>query len=265
MPSDRPTRAALRDRVLADLSSAIGDQRAMLRRSVERALAIVAAGLADGLWARLEWLEAQLLPDRCDEQFLARWAALYRTPRNDGEALDDWRARVLHRIGNPPRGGAQGDYAAWARSVAGVQKAWEIPLLLGPGSVGVLFAALDSDGAYAPDATHALRQAVQDALDDHKPLGGIRPVAIAPSPRAIDLEIRLRPLNASTRAAVTLALRQFFAALTPGQTVLLSQLRRVIGAAPGVVDHRVLRPTTDTKLTRCAMPVLGQLTFLGGL
>ena len=115
------------------------------------------------------------------------------------------------------------------------------------------------------DVIYVLCQAVQDALDDHKPLGGIRPVAIAPSPRAIDLQIRLRLLNASTRAAVTLALRQFFAALTPGQTVLLSQLRRVIGAAPGVVDHRVLRPTTDTKLTHCAMPVLGQLTFLGGL
>lgn len=260
MSSDRPSRIDLRDRALSDLAVALGEQRAFLRRSVERALAGVVVGLADGLWDRLSWLHTQLLPDTCGEEFLGRWAAIYRVPRKDAETLADWRGRVLHRIGHPPRGGAQGDYAAWALEVSGVSRAWELPLLLGPGSVGVLFAAAASDGGYDAEATSGLRAQVQAALDAHKPLGGIRPVAVAPAPRALDLHLKLTPHTEAVQTAVATAVRQHLASLAPGTTVLWSQLRGVVSAAAGVTDHRLRSPTTDVPVSRCSLPVLGTVT-----
>lgn len=264
MSYERPTRTELRDRAVADLSSALGEQRAFVRRSVERALAVVVSGLADGLWDRLAWLHTQLLPDRCGEEFLSRWAAIYQVPRKESESLTDWRGRVLKRIGNPTRGGASGDWAFWALEVPGVSKAWEKPRQLGAGSVGVLFAALADDGTYDLSATSAARAKVQAVLDAHKPLGGCRPVAIVPGAKAIRVEVGLPTAIASDialREAIRTALAQHFAQSAPGESVLLSQLRRVVGSVQGVTDHRVLAPTTDIPLSDCSLPVLGELTF----
>lgn len=261
MISSRPSRETLRDRALSDLAGALGGQHAFLRRSVERALAGVIVGLADGLWDRLAWLSAQILPDRCGEEFLGRWAAIYQVPRKDDESIADWRGRILHRIGHPPRGGAQGDWAYWALLVPGVSRAWERPLLLGPGSVGVLFAVLDADGGYDAGASSAARAAVQAELGARKPIGGIRPVAIAPAAAVLDCAIKLSPNTAATQAAVTAALRQHLAAQAPGCTVYWSQLRSVIASAGGVIDHRLLRPGGDTAVARCSLPVLGTVTF----
>lgn len=264
MSYERPTRTELRDRAVADLSSALGEQRAFVRRSVERALAVVVAGLADGLWDRLAWLHTQLLPDRCGEEFLSRWAAIYQVPRKESESLADWRGRVLKRIGSPPRGGASGDWAFWALSVPGVSKAWEKPRQLGAGSVGVLFAVLADDGTYDLTATNTARAQVQAALDAKKPLGGCRPVAIVPGAKNIRIQVGLPTAIASDtalREAIRQALAQHFAQATPGAAVLLSQLRRVVGSVPGVTDHRVYVPTTDIPLSDCQLPVLGELTF----
>ena len=41
------------------------------------------------------------------------------------ETPDQLRVRVLRRLATPPRGGAAGDYEAWALEVPGVARAWE--------------------------------------------------------------------------------------------------------------------------------------------
>ena len=46
------------------------------------------------------------------------------TGGTDAETDDQLRARILHRIQNPPMGGAQADYVTWALAVPGVTRAW---------------------------------------------------------------------------------------------------------------------------------------------
>ena len=45
----------------------------------------------------------------------------------DQESDDDLRARILHRIQNPPMGGALADYVTWALACPGVTRAWAAP------------------------------------------------------------------------------------------------------------------------------------------
>lgn len=75
MPFERPTLTALRQRAEADLGVEAG-----LRRSVERVLARVLAGMAHGLHGHLDWVYRQAFPDTADPEYLERWATLFGVP-----------------------------------------------------------------------------------------------------------------------------------------------------------------------------------------
>ena len=81
------------------------------------------------------------------------------TGGTDTETDDQLRARILHRIQNPPMGGAQADYVTWALAVPGVTRAWAAPEQ-GPGTITVRFLMddlrADDDGWPTPADVQAV-------------------------------------------------------------------------------------------------------------
>lgn len=88
MPFDRPTLRVLSDRVRADLRAYTAGGDALLRRSVERVLTRVLAGLTHGLHGHVAWVARQILPDGSEEDGVLRWARILGiTPRPAAPAV----------------------------------------------------------------------------------------------------------------------------------------------------------------------------------
>lgn len=177
----------------------------------------------------------------------------------DEEGTEEVRDRLILRLQEPPEGGADQDYEAWALEVAGVTRAWVFPHELGLGTVVVRFVR-DNESPIFPDAGEVA--AVQAALEDRRPITA-EVTALAPTELAVAFTIHLVPDNADTRAAVTAELTDLMARVAePGDgagrgTVLLSQIRTAIGVAEGVTDYTLTVPSADV------VPGTGQLATVG--
>lgn len=77
MAFDRPTLAALVDRITQDFVEALSLGGAILRRAVVRIFARVIAGAAHMLHGHLEYIGKQILPLTPTGEYLKRWADLY--------------------------------------------------------------------------------------------------------------------------------------------------------------------------------------------
>lgn len=77
MAFERPTLAAIVDRVQQDLVSRLETSGAVLRRSVVHVLARVIAGASHMLHGHIEFIARQIFPDRSERDFLVRQAELY--------------------------------------------------------------------------------------------------------------------------------------------------------------------------------------------
>ncbi len=176
----------------------------------------------------------------------------------DAETDEQLRERVLARLRHPPRGGAAHDYVAWAKEVAGVTRAWALPLHLGIGTVGVAFMR-DDDADPFPDAAAVAE--VQAHLEEHRPVTALV-TAFAPSAVPLDFEVQLTPSTAETQAAVSEALRDLLGrAGAPGGTVLLSHIREGISTTPGETDHVLVSPVADVIHNPGELPVMGDVTW----
>jgi len=67
----------LKERAAADLNSRLAGSDALLRRSNTNVLATVHGGAAHGLYGRLDYLAAQLMPDTAEQEYLERWASFW--------------------------------------------------------------------------------------------------------------------------------------------------------------------------------------------
>lgn len=176
----------------------------------------------------------------------------------DRESDEALRLRVLARIQQPPMGGAQTDYVAWALEVPGVTRAWCYPLELGVGTVVVRFVR-DGDVSLIPDAGEVT--AVQDYIDERRPVCAQVTVS-APTAVALDLSITLTPSTAAVKAAVEAELGDVLQREAyPGGTILLSHLREAISVAAGETNNVLTAPTADVTHTAGQMPVLGTITW----
>lgn len=161
----------------------------------------------------------------------------------DEEPIEDLRVRVLERMRDPPNGGSEADYIAWAKTVAGVTRVWVHPRQLGAGTVAVYFVR-DDDGDLIPSAPEVTL--VQDALDEFAPVTA-EPTALAPTAVAFDVEITIVPSNTTTQAAVNAAIAGLLLdEAAPGDpddatagVILLSHLETAIGLAEGVTDFTI--------------------------
>lgn len=169
------------------------------------------------------------------------------------------RSRLMNRLKDPPHGGSKSDYVNWAKSVAGVTRAWCYPLYLGAGTVGVTFVTDDAVGGPIPSS--------QDVDDVDAYIEARRPVTaevkvFAPVALPINMNITLIPNNSSTKAAVTAELVAMLRRESqPGGTIYISKIREAISIAPGENNHVLNSPTVDIVADTGELPILGTITW----
>ena len=190
----------------------------------------------------------------------------------EGEELEDielYRIRVLERLQFPPSGGTANDYIAFAKTVAGVTRAFVSPGNLGEGTVGLSFVE-DDEADIIPDAAKVLE--VQIAVDALKPITADLTV-FAPIELEMNPSIQLKPNTSAVQTAVIAELEDLLTreaqvrdAIDPEQVGLsvqfdgkieLSKIREAVSIAAGEDDNAVLSPTSDVQ------PSVGGLVTLG--
>jgi uncharacterized phage protein gp47/JayE len=177
----------------------------------------------------------------------------------DIESTEAFRSRFLLRLREPPQGGAEQDYIAWALSVAGVTRVWVYPNEDGLGTVTVRFVR-DLDGSIFPDAGEVA--AVQAVLEEERPVT-VEVTAEAPTSSSINFTISVFPDTTDVHNAVIAELTDLlFREAEPGDgagrgTIFLSHILVAIGIAEGVEDFTLTAPAADV------VPTLGQLKVVG--
>lgn len=179
----------------------------------------------------------------------------------DEEGTEELRDRFLLRLREPPEGGADQDYEAWALAVPGVTRAWVYPNELGLGTVVVRF-VMDGEVDIFPGVGAVAD--VQAALEEERPITA-EVTAVAPTPLEVDFTIELTPNNADAQAAVEAELEDMFRRVAaPGDgagrgTILLSKIHTAIGIAAGVEDYELTVPAANV------VPAIGELAVLGAV
>lgn len=180
------------------------------------------------------------------------------TGGTDIESLDAWAARIEARWRQAPHGGAVFDYVTWAKEVAGVTRAWEIPALFGLGTIGLLFVR-DGDASLIPGATQVA--AVQSYIDGKRPVTAQLTV-MAPTPKPVAFVVSVTPGTAAVKAAVEQALRDLCAReAQPGGTLLISHIREAVSSATGETDNTVVSPVANITTNLTEMVTFGSITF----
>ncbi|SOD42339.1 baseplate J/gp47 family protein [Nitrosovibrio sp. Nv4] len=174
---------------------------------------------------------------------------------SDTEADANLRARLIARIRQPPHGGADYDYIAWALEVAGVTRAWVYPKELGLGTVTVRFVR-DDDASIIPDAAEVT--AVQDYIDARRPVTAVVTV-VAPVAAALNFTISA---VTSVRDAIAAALTDMLLReAEPGGTILLSRIHQAISVAAGDNDYTLNVPSADVTHTAGKLATMGTITW----
>lgn len=177
----------------------------------------------------------------------------------DIEVDDAFRARFLARIQQPPHGGADFDYVAWALEIEGVTRAWCYPAELGLGTVTVRFVR-DDDASPIPDGAEVA--AVQAHIDALRPVTADVTV-VAPTAVPLDFTLAVTPNTAAVKDAVEAELRDLLRRESePGATLLISHLRAAISLAAGETNYVMTAPSADVTHAVGEMATLGTLTWL---
>lgn len=178
----------------------------------------------------------------------------------EAESDESLRERLLYRLRNPPRGGTDTDYVAWAKEVPGVTRAWCFPKEQGIGTVVVRFATdeLTDDGI----PTSGMVQIVADHIAESAPVTAATTV-VAPVAKPVDFRIKdLIPDSESVRAQVEAELKSLFVReATPGEALLISHIRQAISSAAGEEDFELLEPTADVPAGSTQLLVVGEVTY----
>lgn len=176
----------------------------------------------------------------------------------DVEADASLLSRLLTRIRQPPHGGAEHDYLAWALEVPGVTRAWVYPQELGLGTVTVRFVR-DNDASLIPDAGEVA--ALQAHIDERRPVTAAVTV-VAPIASPLDFTIALTPNTTAVKAAVEAELAALISReAAPGGTLLLSHIREAISIAAGETNYTMTIPSTDVAEAAGSMTTMGTITW----
>ena len=187
----------------------------------------------------------------------------------DEETEEQYRARVLRRKRQPPSGGADFDYEAWALEVAGVTRSWSFPQYQGLGTVGVAFVK-DNDTDIFPDA--AEREVVRLYIVEHTdaatgetvgvPVGAVPgTIMIELTAQSINLAMDIYPNNGTVQSNIQSRLSDLFLAQGPGDTIRYSDLMSAISNAVGLEYFRLNTPADDLGISANRLPQLGVITY----
>lgn len=174
----------------------------------------------------------------------------------DSESDEELRARLLQLWRDPPQGGSNADYVAWAREISGVSDVWVAGEEMGDGTVTVRFL----QGGVLPVAGEIT--AVSDHIETKRPITA-EVFVVAPIEVALDVTFTsLTPNTAAVQAAVQAELQDLTEReRAPGVTILLSHIREAISRATGETDHVISAPAADVTHAAGEIPKLGTVTF----
>ena len=183
----------------------------------------------------------------------------------DEESWEGLRGRLRQRRRYPPHGGAPHDYERWALEVAGVTRAWCLPLYGGEGTVGVLVA---NDDPADPSPDSVVLNNVKQWIEGHiNPVTGQRegrPVGatvmvFAPKLKPLNPAIKLIPDSPQTRSAVQAELQALMVrSARPGGTLLLTDIQEAIKIAAGVDDYQLQSPVDNVSADKDQIHTVGQ-------
>lgn len=182
----------------------------------------------------------------------------------DQEGAEAWRARVLARIQQPPHGGNDADYEAWAKQIAGVTRVWVVRNGNGPGTVVVYFLRDDDLSGPIPDFGEIAT--VQAYLDVKRPVTADVTV-YAPIADVMNFTIHLSPNTLAAQEAVDAELADLLRRESePSVTTLISHVRTAIGNAVTEVagesgDYVLTSPSTDTTHSTGHIAIMGTVTY----
>lgn len=180
------------------------------------------------------------------------------------EGDESYRARILWRQRNPPRGGAAHDYVAWALAINGVTRVWVDPLAYGPGTVGVWFMA-DGQGNGIPAQSLVGDVAAYTAVVAPTTA---RVLIHAPIPATIDITIsHLGVVIPTVQAAIEAEIRDLFRRQVhvsmPNKrfTFATNLIWQAVARATGSSQHKVKLPADDITFLPGYIPVLGTICY----
>lgn len=181
------------------------------------------------------------------------------TGGQDTEDVEDYRARVLDDLRQPPAGGGPGDYRRWALEVEGVTRAWEVGNRMGYGTVSVAF-VIDGRTDITPAAADIAK--VADRIESRRPIDVRQVYVSAPIVQVVHVDVTISPDTADVRAAIVSSLRTLFRNSELETPIQESQVREAISTAAGEVSHQLLSvsaPGLDP--VRWGVLALGTVTF----
>lgn len=177
----------------------------------------------------------------------------------DIEGLEEWRSRVIERYSWTPQGGADGDYVVWAKEVPGITRAWTYRHWMGTGTVGVMVASNDLINPIPDDNTV---QMAKSHIEPLAPVAGSDLYPFAPVAKVVNFSIKLKPDNASVRAAVTAELRSFlFRDGYPEGELELSRINEAISIATGEYSHQLIAPAANISIAKNELATMGTLSW----
>ncbi|WP_233869206.1 baseplate J/gp47 family protein [Paraburkholderia adhaesiva] len=177
---------------------------------------------------------------------------------SDTETDDDLRARLMRRVQKRPQGGDADDYVDWALEVAGVTRAWCVPVGNGMGTVVVYFMR-DDDPDPIPNA--AAVAAVYAYIESVRPVTAELWV-VAPRPRDVDYAMSITPDTPEIRTAVIDELDDLHHRdAEPGAELLISHIRAAISNAAGLNDYTLTTPDGNVVVAQYEIPMRGKVTW----
>lgn len=178
----------------------------------------------------------------------------------DLESDDLLLERYLFRVQGGKLIGKPGDWEAWALEYPGVTRAWEVPNISGPGTVGVFFVTDDDPSGPIPGAL--LVSLVGTDITAKAPTMATT-IALAPLEVTLDPEISISPDTPEVRTAVELELEDMLLreASAKGFTLSLSKITEAISRAPGEDSNTLISPVADQVYALGSLPTLGTITW----
>jgi len=177
----------------------------------------------------------------------------------DIEGTGAFLARYRLNLSTPAKGGGPNDYATWALAYSGVTRAWEMPLVDGPGTVGVYVVDDNASSGTWP----ALAANVQTYL---RTLAPVTAVVNAYAPTPVAFNVTIGPTGAipsAKQAAVTAEISGMVLALSAptGCSIYLEDISFAVQTASGIDSFTIISPTGTTSYATPNMPVMGAVTY----
>lgn len=149
-----------------------------------------------------------------------------------GETAEEYRARLLQRKQNQPKGGASPDWWGWVMRFNTVTNCWVKPNWPWSNGVTLWVNNTNNPNGYVPADDIAEIQAYVSDSEKRRPVTS-RPVVVACSPAVLSMTICLVEITEVVKQNILSALKDYLKTFAPGSTISISILNDIVRAVSG--------------------------------